>query len=284
MRTTEYGSRIYAQRAGRSRGTQAELLAIPGLHARGGAEVQAGTGNTYCDMPAAAARLRRLTQHIVAQAHAVSDTPAAADSAGHVEDELVLTLASGKVSSSGGKLAPLRRSSVDLSGKEMQARMDTDGYLFLPGLIPRAAIDAAYTQARGELESIGTWPGGKFSAAWRSQPDVMRVAEAPELALACSRLFGDVEAASYPFKWLRTGQPGDGTGFHVDNVYMNRGSTKLTTAWIPLHDTPYELGGLCVLEGSHRLPGFERFRRTYGEHDWSSWVSPITHLVAAAPW
>ena len=230
---------------------------------------------------AAAARLRRLTQHIEAQAHAVSDAPAA--DSGH-EDELVLTLASGQVSSSGGKLVPLRRSSVDLSGKEMQDRMDTDGYLFLPGLISRAAIDAAYRQARGELESIGTWPGGKFSAAWRSQSDVMRVAEAPELAFACSRLFGDVEAASYPFKWLRTGQPGDGTGFHVDNVYMNRGSTKVTTAWIPLHDTPYELGGLCVLEGSHRLPGFERFRRTYGEHDWSSWVRLATRLVATALW
>ena len=96
----------------------------------------------------------------------------------------------------------------------------------------------------------------------------MRVAEAPELAAACSALFG-TEAASYPFKWLRTAQPGPGTGLHVDNVYMNRGSDKLTTAWIPTHDTPLELGGLCVMERSHQLPGFDHFRRTYGVHDWS---------------
>ena len=49
------------------------------------------------------------------------------------------------------------------------------------------------------------------------------MAEAPELACACSALFGGAAAASYPFKWLRTSQPGSGgTGFHVDNVYMNR--------------------------------------------------------------
>jgi hypothetical protein len=229
--------------------------------------------------PSVLRRLQSVTGHLQERSPVGVSQAAAADSAASTtanSDELVLTLASGRVSSSGGKLGALRRSSVDLSGEEMRGRMDADGYLFLPGLIPRSAIDVAYKQAREELESIGTWPGGKFSAAWRSQPDVMRVAEAPELAFACTRLFGGVEAASYPFKWLRTGQPGGGTGFHVDNVYMNRGSTKLTTAWIPLHDTPYELGGLCVLEGSHRLPGFERFRNTYGQHDWSSWVSPVT--------
>lgn len=180
-------------------------------------------------------RLRGVVGHL-------QEKTAGSDRAGE-NDALVLRLASGEVSACGGKLGTLRRSSVDMSREEMRGRFDTDGYLFLPGLIPRAAIGAAYEQARAKLESIGIWPGGKFSAMWRSQPDVMRVAEAPELAAACSRLFGGAEAASYPFKWLRTAQPGDGTGFHVDNVYMNRGSAKLTTAWIPLHDTPYELGG-----------------------------------------
>ena len=26
---------------------------------------------------------------------------------------------------------------------------------------------------------------------------------------------------------------------------------RLVTVWVPLHDTPFELGGLCVLEGGH---------------------------------
>jgi hypothetical protein len=52
-----------------------------------------------------------------------------------------------------------------------------------------------------------------------------------------------------------------------DKVYMGRGSDKLHTVWIPWANTPVELGGLVILEGSASLPGFERMRDTYGEHD-----------------
>ena len=32
-------------------------------------------------------------------------------------------------------------------------------------------------------------------------------------------------------------------------------------------DIPFEVGGLCCLQGSNRLPGFQQMRQTYGEHD-----------------
>ena len=48
---------------------------------------------------------------------------------------------------------------------------------------------------------------------------------------------------------------------------MGRGSDLLHTVWIPWMDVPISLGGLCLLEGSHRLPGFQRVRETYAEHD-----------------
>ena len=48
---------------------------------------------------------------------------------------------------------------------------------------------------------------------------------------------------------------------------MGRGSDRLHTVWIPWANTPVELGGLVVLEGSASLPGFQRMRDTYGEHD-----------------
>ena len=41
----------------------------------------------------------------------------------------------------------------------------------------------------------------------------MAVAEAPELKRVCSAIFGGLEPASYPFKWLRTSNPGGSTGF-----------------------------------------------------------------------
>ena len=48
---------------------------------------------------------------------------------------------------------------------------------------------------------------------------------------------------------------------------MGRGSQRLVSAWIPLPDTPLELGGVCIAAGSSTLPGFAAFRRTYMQHD-----------------
>ena len=48
---------------------------------------------------------------------------------------------------------------------------------------------------------------------------------------------------------------------------MGRGSQRLISAWIPLQDTPLELGGVCIAAGSSTLPGFDAFQRTYVQHD-----------------
>ena len=38
---------------------------------------------------------------------------------------------------------------------------------------------------------------------------------------------------------------------HQDNIYI-QGTPDTYSVWMPLMDCPIELGGLCVLEGSHR--------------------------------
>eukprot|EP01043_Picozoa_sp_COSAG02_P064538 COSAG02_NODE_9468_length_2207_cov_2.066414_2_plen_168_part_00 len=48
---------------------------------------------------------------------------------------------------------------------------------------------------------------------------------------------------------------------------MGRGSQSLLTTWVPWCDVPIDLGGLVVLEGSNRLPGFARLRETLGSTD-----------------
>jgi ectoine hydroxylase-related dioxygenase (phytanoyl-CoA dioxygenase family) len=61
-------------------------------------------------------------------------------------------------------------------------------------------------------------------------------------------------ALHFDFTWLRAKAPGPNTATHphCDIVYMSRGTKQLYTAWTPLGDVPYELGGLMILEGSHR--------------------------------
>jgi ectoine hydroxylase-related dioxygenase (phytanoyl-CoA dioxygenase family) len=54
--------------------------------------------------------------------------------------------------------------------------------------------------------------------------------------------------------WLRAVPGGaQGTYPHCDVVYMGRGTADLYTAWTPLGDVSWDLGGLMILEGSHRL-------------------------------
>ena len=175
-----------------------------------------------------------------------------------------LPVGSGTVS--GPRLSTLR-DSAGLPPEEARQRFEQDGYLFVRGLLPRCKVKRCYSVARAQLEAEQLWPGVKFSAAWRDCPPVMEIAEAPELREICKSIFGGLEAASYPFKWLRTSQPGGSTGFHCDSVWMGRGSQRLVTAWVPLEDTPVDLGGLALLERSHSLGGFERLRQTYVAHD-----------------
>jgi ectoine hydroxylase-related dioxygenase (phytanoyl-CoA dioxygenase family) len=45
---------------------------------------------------------------------------------------------------------------------------------------------------------------------------------------------------------------GFGTDPHCDIVYMGRGTSRLCTLWTPFSDITYEIGGLMILEGSHK--------------------------------
>jgi ectoine hydroxylase-related dioxygenase (phytanoyl-CoA dioxygenase family) len=77
---------------------------------------------------------------------------------------------------------------------------------------------------------------------------------------------------------------------------MGRGTRHLYTAWTPLGDISLEVGGLMILENSHRL---EKIRDTYGRKDvdsycsnradadlyasgdkkWGGWLSPNTVML-----
>jgi ectoine hydroxylase-related dioxygenase (phytanoyl-CoA dioxygenase family) len=56
----------------------------------------------------------------------------------------------------------------------------------------------------------------------------------------------------YDFTWLRAIGPGKGTNPHCDLPYMGRGTHKHMTCWMPYGDISFTLGGLMVLEGSHK--------------------------------
>ena len=70
----------------------------------------------------------------------------------------------------------------------------------------------------------------------------------------------------YEHTWFRAKTPtfNAPTEPHCDIVYMGRGTKQLYTSWTPLGDVPYEMGGLIILENSHRQ---EEIKQTYGQTD-----------------
>jgi ectoine hydroxylase-related dioxygenase (phytanoyl-CoA dioxygenase family) len=68
------------------------------------------------------------------------------------------------------------------------------------------------------------------------------------------------------FTWCRVKTSGTETATspHYDIVFMGRGTSNLYTSWTPLGDIPKQMGGLMLLENSHRQ---EEIKESYGRID-----------------
>ena len=148
----------------------------------------------------------------------------------------------------------------------LQARLAEDGYLFLPGLLHREEVIAARLDVLRRAAQEGLLdtdlplekgilkPGVNpyFKPEYTQQnPALMRVLYDGPMIAFFAHLFGE-PVRHFDFTWLRAVGKGKGTSPHCDVVYMGRGTHDLLTAWTPLGDIPLTVGGLMLLENSHR--------------------------------
>jgi hypothetical protein len=173
----------------------------------------------------------------------------------------------------------------------LRERLAEDGYLFLPGLLDRGEVLAARRSVMAMLAEEGVLepgtppeagiaarapsaqgPGVRNDLAGRS-PELQRVLYGGRM-MAFYRAFLGGEVLHFTYTWLRPRAPGGATAPHYDVVFMGRGTPRLYTAWTPLSDVSLEMGGLMVLEGSHRL---ERLKDTYGRKDVDTYCTNLPH-------
>lgn len=165
--------------------------------------------------------------------------------------------------------------------EELRRRMQEDGYLYLPEFFVREEVAAVRREVCGVLASEGLLdesepiesaiakPGLEMyfrpdiANGSPAQPLLERVIYGERIMRFYSGFLGG-EARHYDYTWLRAISPGKGTYPHCDVVYMGRGTKNLYTAWVPLGDVPLHVGGLVVVEGSHRS---EELRRAYCQMD-----------------
>lgn len=154
-----------------------------------------------------------------------------------------------------------------------------EGYVFLRGLLPRAAVMTLRRKAISACREVGLldgrdrWCGGRFGdgsgtgaytdARWLQlqqrlfvQPEFAALESHPVLRSVVGHILDAVPVGGQG-SVCRLAPPSlhqAPTSIHRDYQYMPR-STRLWTAWLPLGDCPLELGPLAVSPRSQQHDG-----------------------------
>jgi hypothetical protein len=175
------------------------------------------------------------------------------------------------------------RSSIDAVDDpiELHRRQEADGYIFLPGYLYTDLVLEAREHILQKLDQKGylnpNYPAsmgiGREGIEIRSTLPELARDNAPLTRLLFSgrmiefyRSFLGGPVRAFDYTWCRVKTRGDNTAAnpHYDIVFMGRGTKQLYTSWTPLGDVPLHMGGLIVLEHSHRL---EHLKESYGQLD-----------------
>lgn len=173
-------------------------------------------------------------------------------------------------------MRPLRNSTdVQQEPEGLRARMAEDGYLYMPGLLPREAVldvrrrmldiiaeagwlrpDRPREQAIADLDAFTVEPEPRFMAVYSRQNalrELNALQQHANLIGLFERLLGD-EVFAHPRFIIRNIFPRKEaytTPAHQDFIHF-QGTPDCYAAWIPIGDCPAEMGGLQVVEASHR--------------------------------
>lgn len=154
----------------------------------------------------------------------------------------------------------------------LRARLQEDGYLFLKGVLSRAAVMDARREVFQRMVQVGeiaepAEAGISTGTSRRAEmePDLGRfwksVSEGPNLrsashgsamAAIMSLVFGET-ARPQDYMFLRAGPFGRATGLHFDYPFFTRAHDRVATVWLPIGDVPVSDGPLVIVEGSNRF-------------------------------
>ena len=181
---------------------------------------------------------------------------------------------------------------------KLRKQLDDDGYLYFKNIIPEQVLQKAlfsvvdqmlankwtteedldhYNSNRDGLMMGIPFPGSSKplfrpealpppTAGFSMTPEIQEAISGTNVMATVRQVFGGL-VECLPHRSLELSAPNEAHGFHMDSVYMNRGSKLMLTAWVPLHHTPMSMGGICIARGSNSSPCYESIRKTYGMID-----------------
>ena len=184
----------------------------------------------------------------------------------------------------GPQLGWLRPTDPSTPLQEMRARLDSDDYLYVKGLLPSEDVrlmrghyfsqyegtgllkpgtdpmDGIYNPAEDAALHRGIGGGNpagedlKRCLTAHSTPQYLNFVAHPRLREFVRELMGWDEEVLLQRTMLRHNVPGgDSTGVHYDKLFLRGGDAFFLTAWVPIGDISCTGGGLIYLEDSVRL-------------------------------
>ena len=193
------------------------------------------------------------------------------------------------------RFGELRESNDILNDAEaLRTRMEAEGYLFFRGLIDPDVVLEARREVLLKYAIVGEIDGinhpvldaiqsetsfidkvnlRAFTESVRTGLAYQNVVLNEKLMAYLERLLGGA-VHPYDFRWPRFVRPGEGCGFHYDGPYMNRGTDRVFTSWIPLGEVAKHEGALIILENSHKVDQLlDTYARKDADKDKISWLS-----------
>lgn len=174
----------------------------------------------------------------------------------------------------------------------LKERMEETGYLFFKALLPREEVMQARREILlkyatiGEIDPMHPLMDGvytednavlqvnlrAFSQSVRSGLAYENIVLHKRLLAFYESLLG-TEPRAYDMRWPRFARPGEGCGFHYDGPYMNRGTSRLFSSWIPLGDVRRIDGGLMLLERTKaQLRRLSHYAESDADRDKLEWI------------
>lgn len=148
---------------------------------------------------------------------------------------------------------------------EQKDRFEADGFIHLPGVLSHEvlayftplinAVVEEYGRSQPDLAERNTYGQAflQIGQLWRRDECIAPLCLAPRLGRIAADLMG-VEGTRMYHDQALFKEPGGGfTPWHADQHYWPLGNDNTITAWIPLQDTPVEMGPLSFCRGSHRI-------------------------------
>jgi hypothetical protein len=145
-----------------------------------------------------------------------------------------------------------------------RASFSRDGFVHLPGVLDEGVVDLYEPEITSKvielntehlpLEERSTYAKAFLQVMnlWRHSEVVREFVFSRRLARIAAELLGVRAVRLYHDQALYKEGGGGITPWHVDAYYWPLSSPLTCTAWVPLQDTPLEMGPLIFAAGTHR--------------------------------